>query len=74
MTTRDVEDFKVGLLAEKLHGKTKDDTRQRSPARVNQYLKLLKAVYNRAIRHGRLTTNPVTGVTFCQEHNIGIGA
>jgi integrase len=36
---------------------------------VNQYLKLLKAVYNRARRHGRVTANPVTGVTFCQEHN-----
>jgi hypothetical protein len=36
---------------------------------VNQYLKLLKAVYNRARRHGWVTANPVTGVTFCQEHN-----
>jgi len=69
VTTREVEDFKVGLLAERLQGKTKDDTRHRSPASVNQYLKLLKAVYNRAKRHGWITVNPVAGVTFYQEHN-----
>jgi integrase len=69
VTTRDVEDFKLGLLAEKLQGKTKDDTRHRSPASVNQYLKLLRAIYNRAKRHGTITVNPVIGVAFCQEHN-----
>jgi integrase len=36
---------------------------------VNHHLKLLKAVYNRAIRAGRLTYNPVAAVKLYQEHN-----
>jgi hypothetical protein len=35
---------------------------------VNHHLKLLKAVYNRAIRAGRLTYNPVAAVKLYQEH------
>jgi integrase len=38
-------------------------------ATVNQHLKLLKAIYNRAIRAGRLTYNPVSAVKLYQEHN-----
>ena len=37
-------------------------------ATVNQHLKLLKAIYNRA-RAGRLTYNPVAPVKLYQEHN-----
>jgi hypothetical protein len=35
---------------------------------VNHHLKLLKAMFNRAIRQGRLTYNAVTGVKLYQEH------
>src|SRR5262249_23826455 len=36
---------------------------------VNHYLKFLKAVYNRAIRQGRLNHNPVTPVKLTRENN-----
>jgi hypothetical protein len=40
-----------------------------SVATVNHHLKLLKAIYNRAIPAGRLTHNPVAAVRRSQEHN-----
>jgi integrase len=40
-----------------------------TPATANQYCKLLKAVYNRARKHGLPITNPVAAVTFYKEHN-----
>ena len=57
VTSKEVEDFKASFVE------------RRSVATVNHYLKLLKAVFNRAIRHGRLTYNPVTAVKLYQEHN-----
>jgi integrase len=52
-----VEDFKANLA------------RDRKVATVNHYLKFLKAVFNRAIRRGLLTYNPVRSVKLFQEHN-----
>jgi integrase len=52
-----VEDFKAALAE------------VRTVATVNHHLKLLKAVFNRAIRQGRLTYNPGAAVRLCQEHN-----
>lgn len=54
---KDVEDFKAALAE------------VRAVATVNHYLKLLKAVFNRSIRQGRLTYNPVAAVKLYQEHN-----
>ena len=47
---KDVEDLKASL-SETL-----------AVATVNHHLKLLKAIFNRAIRQGRLSHNPVTAV------------
>lgn len=57
MTSKDVEDLK-SELAEAY-----------SAATANQYLKLLKSAYNRAIRLGTLTHNPVTAVRLYRENN-----
>jgi integrase len=57
ITAKDVEDFKAEFAT------------HRSVATVNHYLKLLKAVFNRAIRQGLLTYNPVRPVKLFQEHN-----
>src|SRR5262245_58771984 len=57
ITSKDVEALKSDIAA------------AHTPATVNQYLKLLKAVYNRAIRQERLTRNPVASVRLFQENN-----
>src|SRR5262249_38653624 len=57
VTSKDVEAFKVGLAQD------------RSVATVNHHLRLLKAIYNRTIRHGRLTVNPMRAVPLFREHN-----
>ena len=57
VTPRQVEDFKLNLAQEF------------SEATVNHYLKLLKAVYDRARRHGWATHNPVSAVKLYTEHN-----
>jgi integrase len=57
VTAKDVEDFKAACVE------------GRSVATVNHYLKFLKAVFNRAIRQGSLTYNPVRPVKLFQEHN-----
>jgi integrase len=54
---REIEDFKA-TFAEK-----------RTVATVNHHLKFLKAVFNRALRQGRLSYNPVTAVKLYQENN-----
>jgi integrase len=41
----------------------------RAVATVNLYLRFLKAVFNRAIKHGRLQVNPVRAVKLDPEHN-----
>src|SRR5262249_25188035 len=50
ITSKDVEAFKA------------DFARDRSVATVNHYLRLLKAVFNRAVRQGRISVNPVRAV------------
>jgi len=62
------------LSAEK--GARPPEQRPLAVATVNQYLKLLKAIYNRAIRAGRLIYNPVSAVKLYQERSTtpGIGA
>jgi integrase len=57
ITSKDVEDFKANLV------------KDRKVATVNHYLKFLKAVFNRAMRRGLLTYNPVQSVKLFQEHN-----
>jgi len=75
----DVEDFKAQLattlttVRDRRSG-AEDKTRPResrplSVATVNHHLKRLKAIYNRAIRAGRLTYNPVAAVKMYKEHN-----
>src|SRR5262245_41915435 len=58
VTTKEVEDLRATLLAE---GK--------KVATVNQHLTFLKAAYNRAIRQGRLSINPVTPIRLQRENN-----
>lgn len=57
VTVKAVEDFKLALAAE------------HSEPTANQYLKLMKAVYNRARRHGWVSSNPVSAVKLYTEHN-----
>lgn len=57
ISPKEVEDFKA-TFAE-----------GRTVATVNHYLKFLKAVFNRAIRQGRLAFNPVRAVKLYHEHN-----
>src|SRR5262249_38119391 len=57
ITSKDIEAFKAEFAQE------------RAVATVNHHLRLLKAVYNRAIRQGRLAVNPVRAVPLDREHN-----
>lgn len=57
VSSRDVEDMKTALGEDGL-----------AVATVNHHLKLLKALYNRAIRHGRLSFNPVAAVRLTTEN------
>jgi integrase len=79
ITTKDVEDFKAHLAETLTTARTRrfsnEETtkpRERRPlavATVNHHLKLLRAIYNRAIRAGRITYNPVAAVKLYAEHN-----
>lgn len=55
--SKEIEDFKAAFVE------------GRTVATVNHYLKFLKAVFNRAIRQGRLTYNPVAAVKLYRENN-----
>jgi site-specific recombinase XerD len=55
ITTADVESFQDGLLE------------KRSQSTANRYRTLMHAMFNRAIRHGLLTVNPVKGVAKFKE-------
>jgi integrase len=55
ITTADVDRFLDGLLA------------RRSGATRNRYRTTLHAVYNRALRHGIVTVNPVRGIARAKE-------
>jgi integrase len=57
ITAKDVEDFRASF------------GEGRAVATVNHYLKFLKAAYNRAIRQGRITYNPVTPIKLIRENN-----
>ena len=57
ITPREIEDFRASFGD------------GRAIATVNHYLKFVKAVFNRAIRQGRLTNNPVTPIKLAREHN-----
>ena len=57
VATKEVEDFAASF------------GQDHAIATVNHYLKFLKAVYNRAVRHARLTYNPVTPIRFTRENN-----
>src|SRR5262249_40519928 len=79
LTSKDVEGLKASLAETLTKGRKRSleaDNKRKpqalqplSPATVNHHLKLLKAVYNRAIRAGRLTYNPVAAVNLLHEHN-----
>jgi len=79
LNSKDVEDFKAQLAetltatrTRRLSADEETQPRARQPlavATVNHHLKLLKAIYNRAIRAGWLTYNPVAAVKLYQEHN-----
>ena len=62
ITTREIEDF----LAAFRNG--------RAAATVNHYAKFLKAVFNRAIRHGRIAKNPMMPIRLDRENKRAIGA
>ena len=57
ITAREVEDFLATLRAD------------HAVATVNRYAKFLKAVFNRAIKHGRLDRNPLTPIKLERENN-----
>jgi integrase len=79
ISSREIEDFKAIFVQE-----PRKPSRRRSladpsvapapatghaVATANHYLKFLKAVFNRAIRQGRLTYNPVKAVKLYRENN-----
>ncbi len=57
ISSKEIEDFKAAFAE------------GRTVATVNHYLKFLKAVFNRAVRQGRFTYNPVTAVKLYRENN-----
>jgi integrase len=79
LATKEIEDFKAQLAETRTAARTRrlspfEEARPRqeqtlSAATINHHLKLLKAIYNRAIRAGRLQHNPVAGVKLYREAN-----
>ncbi|MBI2525276.1 MAG: site-specific integrase [Candidatus Rokubacteria bacterium] len=83
ITSKEIEDFKAAFLQEPRKPRPRkagarrsrrrraqaQETGPRTVATVNSYLKFLKAVFNRAIRQGRLTYNPVKAVKLYRENN-----
>ena len=79
ITSADVEVFKAELATtlttvrdRRSSAEEKIWPREQRPlavATVNHHLKRLKAIYNQAIRAGRLTYNPVAAVKLYKEHN-----
>lgn len=60
ITTREIEDWR-DRLAESL-----------SPASVAHHLTMLRAIFNRGVRDGKLTTAPTRGVEFPRENNARV--
>jgi integrase len=73
ISPQDVEAFKADLsgLARggKRGGRPQDRESPLKVATVNHHLKLLKAIFNRAIKTGKLTYNPVRAVKLFKENN-----
>jgi integrase len=73
ITAQDVEGLKVSLATTARGGRRGGDPEERGNplkvATVNHHLKLLKAIFNRAIKTGKLTYNPVRAVKLFKENN-----
>ncbi len=73
ITAQDVEALKVAMSTTARGGRRGGDPEERGNplkvATVNHHLKLLKAIFNRAIRTGKLTYNPVRAVKLFKENN-----
>ncbi len=73
ITPQDVEALKVGLASTARGGRHGGDPEERGNplkvATINHHLKLLKAIFNRAIKTGKLTYNPVRAVKLFKENN-----
>ena len=73
ITAQDVEALKVAMSTTARGGRRGGDPEERGNplkvATVNHHLKLLKAIFNRAIKTGKLTYNPVRAVKLFKENN-----
>jgi integrase len=73
ITALDVESFKTALATSARGGRRGGDPDERKNplkvATVNHHLKLLKAIFNRAVKTGKLTYNPVRAVKLFKENN-----
>ncbi len=73
ITAQDVETLKVAMSTTARGGRREGDPEERGNplkvATVNHHLKLLKAIFNRAIKTGKLTYNPVRAVKLFKENN-----
>lgn len=73
ITPQDVEALKADLAGHarggRRGGRPEDRTEPLRVATVNHHLKLLKAIFNRAIKTGKLTYNPVRAVKLFKENN-----
>ncbi len=73
ITPQDVEALKVSLATTARGGRRGGDPEERGNplkvATVNHHLKLLKAIFNRGIKTGKLTYNPVRAVKLFKENN-----
>jgi len=73
ITPQDVEALKVAMSTTARGGRRGGDPEERGNplkvATVNHHLKLLKAIFNRAIKTGKLTYNPVRAIKLFKENN-----
>ncbi len=76
ITAQDIEAFKTSLATTARGGRRGGDPEERGDplkvATVNHHLKLLKAIFNRAIKTGKLTYNPVRAVRLFKENNARV--
>ncbi len=74
ITSQDVEAYKTNPPLKRERSKESPDTKPSkpkplSPATVNRDLALLKATFNRAVRAGKVDSNPVKAVKLFRENN-----
>jgi len=73
ITAQGIEAFKAALATTARGGRRGGDPEERQNplkvATVNHHLKLLKAIFNRAIKTGKLAYNPVRAVKLFKENN-----